>query len=70
MRVLMEKALPLIRVRHTSLLDMVRWSSQAEQPTLHLVYASTEPKAPPLCVRQGKVQAHLSGYPSELRGHM
>lgn len=55
MQVLMEKALPLIRGRHTSLLDTVRWSSQAEQPTLHLVYASTESKAPPvLCqARQG-----------------
>lgn len=50
MRVLMEKALPLIRVRHTSIHDLVRWSSKAEQPTLRLVYASTESKAPPAAV--------------------
>lgn len=29
-----------------------------------------ESRPPPPRVTQGKVQAHLSGYPSELRGHM
>lgn len=42
-------------------------TTRAERDILHTVCANAEPQAPS---SRAVGRAHLSGYPSELRGHM